>query len=82
MNRVVVKTEHLADVIEEFGLLTSRRVRHIRSRHGALRSLVIGIRQNCPKIPPISYYQGKMASESYGSVTGWLGVTRWAKQPL
>ena len=28
---VVVKTEHLADFIEEFWWLTSRRVRHIRS---------------------------------------------------
>jgi hypothetical protein len=64
VNRVVVKTEHLADVIEEFGLLTSRRVRHIRSRHGALKSLIIGIGQNCPKTPPISHYQGKIASES------------------
>jgi hypothetical protein len=30
VNRVVVKMEHLADVIEEFGLLTSRRIRHIK----------------------------------------------------
>jgi len=28
---VVVETEHLLDVTEEFGLLTSRRVRHIMS---------------------------------------------------
>ena len=28
---VVVETEHLLDVTEELGLLTSRRVRHIRS---------------------------------------------------
>jgi hypothetical protein len=31
VNGVVVDTEHLADFIEEFWLLTSRRVRHIRS---------------------------------------------------
>jgi len=31
MNGVVVETEHLTDLIEEFWLLTSRRVRHIRS---------------------------------------------------
>jgi hypothetical protein len=30
MNGVVVETEHLADCIEELGLLTSRRIRHIR----------------------------------------------------
>ena len=31
VNGVVVETEHLADFIEEFGLLTSRRVRQRRS---------------------------------------------------
>jgi hypothetical protein len=31
MNGVVVEAEHRADFIEEFWLLTSRRVRHIRS---------------------------------------------------
>ncbi|OOO01685.1 MAG: hypothetical protein USCGTAYLOR_02088 [Chromatiales bacterium USCg_Taylor] len=30
MYGVVVETEHLADVIEEFWLLTARRVRHIQ----------------------------------------------------
>ena len=29
MNRVVVETEHVADFIEEFQLLTSRSVGHI-----------------------------------------------------
>ena len=31
MNGVVVETEHLSNFIEEFGWLTSCRVRHIRS---------------------------------------------------
>ena len=31
MNGVVVETEHITDFIEEFWLLTSRRVRHIRA---------------------------------------------------
>jgi hypothetical protein len=31
VNGVVVETEYLSDFIEEFGLLTSRRVRHTRS---------------------------------------------------
>jgi hypothetical protein len=31
VNGVVMETEHPSDVIEEFGLLTSCRVRHIRS---------------------------------------------------
>ena len=30
VNGVVVQTEHLSDLIEEFGLLTFCRVRHIR----------------------------------------------------
>jgi hypothetical protein len=60
---VVVETEHLADVIEEFGLLISRRGRHIvASVHDALKGLITGIGQNCPKTPPLSHYQGKIAS--------------------
>ncbi len=31
MNGVVVETEHVADFIEEFWLLTSRRVGHMRA---------------------------------------------------
>jgi hypothetical protein len=31
MNGTVVETEHFADFIEEFWLLTSRRVRHMRA---------------------------------------------------
>jgi len=31
VNGGVVETEHLADFIEEFGLLPARRVRHIRA---------------------------------------------------
>jgi hypothetical protein len=30
-------------------------------RHGALRSLITDIEQNCPKTPPISHYQGNKA---------------------
>jgi hypothetical protein len=36
MNGVVVETEHCTDFIEEFWLLTSRRVRHIRAQAGRL----------------------------------------------
>ena len=61
MHGVVVETEHLADFIEEFGWLTARRARHIKLCHGALRSLITGMGRNCPKSPPISHYQGKMA---------------------
>jgi hypothetical protein len=54
MNGVVVQTEYLSDLIEEFWLLTFCRVRH--------KSLITGIRQNCPKTQLLSHYQGKMAS--------------------
>jgi hypothetical protein len=64
VNGVVVETEHLADFIAEFWLLTSPHVRPKGLRHGALRSLIIGLGQNCSKTPPISHYQGKMANES------------------
>jgi hypothetical protein len=59
---VVVQTEHLSHVIEEFGVWISRRGGHIIPRGGALRSLITGIGQNCPKTSPISHDQGKMAS--------------------
>jgi hypothetical protein len=59
---VVVQTEHLSHVIEAFGVWISRRGRHIIPRGGALRSLITGIGQNCPKTSPISHDQGKMAS--------------------
>jgi hypothetical protein len=59
---VVVQTEHLSHVIEEFGVWISRRGGHIIPRGGALRSLITGIGQNCPKTGPISHDQGKMAS--------------------
>ena len=62
VNGVVVQTEHLSHFIEEFGWWISRRGRHIISRGGALRSLITGIGQNCPKTSPISHYQGNMAS--------------------
>jgi hypothetical protein len=58
VNGVVVQAEHLSHRIEEFGLLISRRGRQ-RIPHGdGLRSLIIGIGQNCPKTLVISHYQG------------------------
>src|SRR5262245_65013954 len=33
-------------------------------RHGALRGLVMGMRQHCLKTPPVSAYQGNMTCES------------------
>jgi hypothetical protein len=48
---VVVQTEHLSHFIEEFGWWISRRGRHIIPRGGALRPLITGIGQNCPKTP-------------------------------
>jgi hypothetical protein len=59
---VVVQTEHLSHVIEVFGVWISRRGRPIIPRGGALRSLITGIGQNCPKTSPISHDHGKMAS--------------------
>jgi hypothetical protein len=59
---VVVQTEHLSHVSEAFGVWISRRGRPIIPRGGALRSLITGIGQNCPKTSPISHYHGKMAS--------------------
>jgi len=64
MNGVVVKTEHVTDFIEEFWLLTSCRVRHIWSPSWRLEIVDNRHGQNCLKTPPISHYQGKMASES------------------
>ena len=61
---VVVQTEHPSHVIEEFGWWIARRGRPIIPRGGALRSLITGIGQNCPKTSPISYDHGKMESES------------------
>lgn len=58
----VVETEHFSIVIEEFGLLTSRRVRRIRSPSWWPEIADNGIGQNCPKTRPISQYQGEMAS--------------------
>jgi hypothetical protein len=37
MNQIVVETEHVADFIEEFCLLTSRDVRHMGFRNSALK---------------------------------------------
>jgi hypothetical protein len=63
MNRVVVQAEHLSDLIEKFWLLTAGRARHtIASVNNALKGLIMGIGQNCPKTPPLSHYQGKIAS--------------------
>jgi hypothetical protein len=59
-----METEHLADFIAEFWLLTSRRVRHIRSP--SWRPEIADNRPwaKLPKTLSISHYQGKMASES------------------
>jgi hypothetical protein len=62
MNGVVVQTEHLSHLIEEVGVWISRLGRPIIPRGGALRSLITGIGQNCPKTSPISHYHGKIAS--------------------
>ena len=62
MNRVVMETKHFTDFIEEFWLLTSV-ASGISGLHlGALRLLITGTGQNCPKTLLISHYQGKMAS--------------------
>jgi hypothetical protein len=61
VNGVVVETGHVTDFIKEFWLLTSRGVRHRDFHTSALKSLRMGIEQNCVKTPPISHCQGKMA---------------------
>ncbi len=61
VNGVVVQTEYLSDLIEEFWLLTFCRVRHIKLHDDSLISLITGIGQNCPKTPSLSHYQGKLA---------------------
>jgi hypothetical protein len=63
VNGVVVQTEYLSDLIEEFWLLTFCRVRHMLSFKAVAQIwLTMGIGQKCPKTPPISHYQGKSAS--------------------
>jgi hypothetical protein len=62
VNGVVVQTEYLSDLIEEFWLLTFCRVRHIKPRNDSPISLIIGVGQNCPKTRLLSHYQGKLAS--------------------
>ena len=65
MNRVAVKAENLSDLIEKFWLLTSCRASHIVSSvNDALKVVITGIGQNCPKSSLISHDQGEMASES------------------
>jgi hypothetical protein len=55
----------LSVLIVGCGVLTTRRVRAIRSLSWrAFQTLVIGIGQNCPKAPSVSHYQGKIACES------------------
>jgi hypothetical protein len=48
---VVVETEHLVDFIEEFGWLTSRRVKHIRSPSWRPQSADNGYRAKMPENP-------------------------------
>lgn len=62
VNRVVVQTEYLSGLIEEFWLLTFCRIRHIKFDNDSPRSLIIDIGQNCPKTRLLSHYQGKIAS--------------------
>jgi hypothetical protein len=61
VNGVMVQTEYLPDLIEEFWLLTFCRVRHIKVHNDSLRSLIMSIGQNCPKTRLLSHYQGKIA---------------------
>jgi hypothetical protein len=61
VNGVVVQTEYLSDLIEEFWLLTFYQVRHIKPINDSPISPIMGIRQNCPKTRPLSHYQGKIA---------------------
>jgi hypothetical protein len=63
MNRVAVEAEDVADPIEKFWRLTAGRARHIvPSAHDAIKVLITGIGQNCPKILLLSHYQGEIAS--------------------
>jgi hypothetical protein len=62
MNRVAVQAENLSDLIEKFWRLTSCRASHsVSSVNDALKVLITGIGQNCPKSRLISHYQGSGA---------------------
>ena len=51
MNGVVEETEHFTDFIEEFWLLTSRRVEHIRAPSWRLEMADNGHRAKLPENP-------------------------------
>ena len=62
VNRVVVKSEQLSDLIEEFGLLVRIGVTHgASSIDDAVKTLIMEVGQNCPSTSLLSYYQGKCA---------------------
>jgi hypothetical protein len=49
MNRVVVQSEHLSNLIEEFGLLVRFGVTHgVSSIDDAIKTLIMEVGQNCP----------------------------------
>jgi len=61
MNGVVVEAEDMADFIEQFWLLTSYGVRHMKSPLRRCESGGSQFLYNCPKIRLIATYQGKFA---------------------